>query len=187
MYKLAIGTGCREGELLRLASEDCDIDAGTIRIVKTIDERKEGFFLPLPKSKTGIQTVSVPAFAIAALRLLIPGREPGPLFTTGDGNYVRRSNFVCKGWARLLERAEVPYRKFHTTRHTHASRLLAAGVDPTEVAKRIGDKIETLMRVNAHWIPTESRDTAAKGDEIYKEPSKNKPTSFRARLKAENL
>jgi hypothetical protein len=27
------------------------------------------------------------------------------------------------------------------------------------VAKRIGDRIETLMRVYAHWIPITNRDT----------------------------
>jgi integrase len=45
------------------------------------------------------------------------------------------------------------YRKFHTTRHTHASRLLADEVDQTEVARRLRDRIETLMRVYAHWMP----------------------------------
>jgi hypothetical protein len=64
---------------------------------------------------------------------------------------------------------------------------LAAGVDPAKVAKRIGDKIETLMRVYAHWIPAANRDTAAKVDAIYKEQPKKKPKSFRARLKKENL
>jgi integrase len=107
------------------------------------------------------------------------------VFLTSKGTYLRRSNFVRKEWARLLERAKVPYRKFHTLRHTHASRLLAAGVDPAEVAKRIGDKIETLMRVYAHWIPTDNRDTAAKVDAIYKEQPK-KPASFRERVQAES-
>jgi hypothetical protein len=55
-----------------------------------------------------------------------------------------------------------------------------------EVAKRIGVEIETLMRVYAHWIPTQNRDTAARVDAIYK-PKKPKPKSFRARLKAEKL
>jgi hypothetical protein len=72
---------------------------------------------------------------------------------------------------------------------THASRLLAAGVDPAEVAKRIGDKIETLMRVYAHWIPTANRNTAAKVDAIYgtKAKPKGRAKSFRAMVKNENL
>ena len=111
----------------------------------------------------------MPAFALDAAKRHLDGRAAGPLFTTRTGNYVTRSNFVRKDWTPLLERAGVPYRKFHTLRHTHASRLLAAGVDPAEVAKRIGDRIETLMRVCAHWIPTANRDTAAKVDAIYRE------------------
>jgi integrase len=185
LYKLAIGTGCREGELLCLESTDFDQAAGTVRIVKTLDERKDGFFLNPPKSKSGTRTVSLPAFAFSAAIQHIEGREPGRMFTTADGNYVSRTNFIRKEWKPLLDRAGVAYRKFHTLRHTHASRLLAAGVDPAEVAKRIGDKIETLMRSYAHWIPTTGRDTAAKVDAIYKEPPEKKPASFRARIKAE--
>lgn len=185
LYKLAIGTGAREGELLCLEVEDFDLNAGTVRIVKTLDERKDGFFLNPPKSKTGIRTVSLPAFALGALKRHLEGRSPGPVFTTGDGGYVLRSNFIRKDWAKLLERAKVPYRKFHTTRHTHASRLLAAGVDPAEAAKRIGDRIETLMRVYAHWVPTANRDTAGKLDTIYMDPPK-KPNSFRARIESED-
>ncbi len=108
------------------------------------------------------------------------------MFVTSKGTLLQRSNFIRQDWKPLLERANVPYRKFHTVRHTHAFRLLAAGVDPAEVAKRIGDKIETLIRVYAHWMKS-NQDTAAKVDAIYKEQPKKKPASFRARIKSEIL
>lgn len=162
LYKLAIGTGARQGELFALEREDFDLTAGTVRIVKTLDQRAD----------------SLPTFALEAVRRHIEGRQASPVFTTGDGNYPLRSNFIRKDWAPLLEKAGVKYRKFHTTRHTHASRLLAAGVDPAEVARRIGDKIETLMRVYAHWVPAETRNTAAKVDAIYAEQPKPKPESY---------
>ena len=38
----------------------------------------------------------------------------------------------------------------HDLRHTHASRLIAAGWDPIEVAKRLRDRVETVLRVYAH-------------------------------------
>lgn len=167
LYLLAVGTGAREGELLALEAADFDLAAGTVRIVKTLDDRDDGFHLNQPKSKTGVRTVGLPAFAIEAVRRRLDGRAPGPVFTTETGNYVSRTNFIRKDWRPLLVRAEVKYRKFHTTRHTHASRLLADGVDPGEVAKRIGDRIETLMRVYAHWIPTANRNTADRVDAIY--------------------
>jgi hypothetical protein len=51
-----------------------------------------------------------------------------------------------------------------------ACRLLADGVDPVEVAKRLGDRVETVMRVYAHWIRDVNRDTAARVDAIYGKP-----------------
>lgn len=175
MYALAVATGAREGELLALERDDFDTTAGTVRIVKTLNERAGVFTLNPPKSKTGLRTVSLPTFALDAVRQLCADRAAGPVFTTRTGTYFTRTNFIRKEWKPLLERAEVPYRKFHTLRHTHASRLLAAGVDPAEVAKRIGDRIETLMRVYAHWIPTTNRDTADRIEAIYGTPETNAP------------
>jgi integrase len=172
LYKLAVGTGAREGELLALEGGDFDLEKGTVHIERTLDERKGAFATNPPKSKAGTRTVSLPTFVVDAVRRHLDGRAPGPVFTTGTGTYVSRTNFIRKDWAPLLETAGVKYRKFHTLRHTHASRLLADGVDPGEVAKRIGDKIETLMRSYAHWIPTANRDTAARVDAIYAEPKK---------------
>jgi integrase len=122
-----------------------------------------------------VRTIGLPAFAVDAVLLHLRDREPGPAFTTGSGNYLARSNFVRQDWADLLDAAGVKYRKFHTLRHTHASRLLADGVDPAEVAKRLGDRIETVMRVYAHWIPTAGRYTAARVDAIYGMESETPP------------
>ena len=49
-----------------------------------------------------------------------------------------------------MARAKVPDRKFHTSRHTVASRLLVAGIDPIEFARVLGDSIQTDMRSYAH-------------------------------------
>jgi integrase len=186
LFKVAIGTGAREGEIICLERDDFNLRDGSVRITKTIDETKGVTTIVPPKSKAGTRTVSLPAFALDAVKKHLANREPGPVFVTSTGTLLQRSNFIRQDWTPLLKRANVPYRKFHTVRHTHASRLLAAGVDPAEVAKRIGDKIETLMRVYAHWMKS-NQDTAAKVDAIYKEPPKKKPASFRARVKAENL
>jgi len=167
LYMLAFATGARQGELLSLEAEDVDLEDGTIHIRRTLDERDGGFHLQPPKSAAGVRVVSLPEFALVALRRHMAGRGTGPLFATRGGNYFLRSNFIRKEWEPLCEAAGVPYRKFHSIRHTHASRLLAEGVDPAEVARRIGDSIETLMRSYAHWMRTGGRDTAAKVNSIY--------------------
>jgi integrase len=122
LYNLAIGTGAREGKLLALELADFDLEEDTVRIVKSLDERDGVFILNPLKSKTGVRTVGLPAFAVEALRRHLKDRQPGPVFTTGNGTYMTRTNFIRKGWRPLLAKAEVKYRKFHTTRHTHASR-----------------------------------------------------------------
>lgn len=150
LFAVAAGTGAREGELLALEAADFDLAAGTVRIVKMLDYRDGDFRLQPTKSKSGTRTIDLPAFALDAVRRHLTSRELGPCFTTSEGTYIARTNFIRRDWKGLTARAGVPARKFHTLRHTHASRLLADGVDPAEVARRIGDRIETVMRVYAH-------------------------------------
>jgi integrase len=128
LYELAIGTGARQGELLALERDDFDTEVGTVKISKMLDQRDEGkFVLQPPKSKSGLRTVHLPGFALDAVKAHLKGRKPGPVFTTRTGNYISKSNFVRSYWKPLVEKAKVKYRKFHTLRHTHASRLLADG------------------------------------------------------------
>jgi integrase len=168
LYKVAVGTGARQGEILALERDDFDTEAGTVRISKMLDCRDGGeFVLQPPKSKAGLRTIRLPGFALDAVKAHLKGRGPGAAFTTRTGNYISKSNFVRSYWKPLVEAAKVKYRKFHTLRHTHASRLLADGVGPAEVAKRLGDRIETVMRIYAHWIPSGGQDTADRVDAIY--------------------
>jgi integrase len=48
----------------------------------------------------------------------------------------------------------------HSLRHTHASRLIAAGWDVAEIAARLGDSIPTVMSTYAHEF-----DAARRRDE----------------------
>lgn len=118
---MAVGTGTREGELLALELADFDLPdggTGTVRVNKMLDQRDRAFVLQPPKSKTGFRTVGLPVFAVDAIRAHIAGRAPGPVFTTKNGSYFARSNFIRQDWTDLLGRAGVKYRRFHTLRHT---------------------------------------------------------------------
>ena len=58
------------------------------------------------------------------------------------------------------DRAGLPAITTHGLRHTHASRLIAAGWDPAEIAARLGDTIATTMGTYAHEF-----DAARRRDE----------------------
>lgn len=62
--------------------------------------------------------------------------------------------------------AGIPVGTLHTLRHTHATDLLSNGVPAHVAAARIGDTIETMLKVYAHLLPPSdeqaARDAAAR-------------------------
>lgn len=53
---------------------------------------------------------------------------------------------------------DVPYITFHDLRHTHASMLIAAGVDPVDVSRRLGhESVAFTMRTYAHFFERQRR------------------------------
>ncbi len=128
------------------------------------------FVLQPPKSKSGLRTIRLPGFVLDAVKTHLKGREPGPVFTTKNGTYLAKSSFVRS----YLETARESREGANTENFTpfvtptpHA--FWPMGSTPAEVAKRLGDKIETVMRIYAHWIPSGGKDTADRVDAIYGE------------------
>jgi integrase len=173
LFALAISTGAREGELLGLGWEHLDLDAGTVHFQRSLDQSTEGFRLKPPKTERGRRVVDVPKFAVAALAehrkaMLKEGHASGTVvFCTRTGHFMSKSSFVRQVYAPLLKRAEVHYRKFHTFRHTHVSELLSRGVSVVEVARRIGDRPDVILKTYAHWIPGAGKQIATRLEEMY--------------------
>ncbi len=77
---------------------------------------------------------------------------------------MRRDQFYKSAWRPALTGAGLAEDRFvfHSPRHVAASSMLAEGVNPMAVAGNLGDTLETLQRVYAHWmrddrdVPTEA-------------------------------
>jgi integrase len=174
MIALAFGTGAREGELLALGWQHIDLDGETVHFARSLDHDKGqgGFYFKEPKSERGTRRVELPRFAVAALArhreaMLREGNIAATVFCTKGGQPIGKSNYVRQIWKPLLASAGVPYRKFHAARHTHASRLLMDGTPVPEVARRLGDRQETVVKVYSHYIPGGGADVARKLDGFY--------------------
>lgn len=138
---LAIGTGARRGEIVALRWADLDLDRATVRIERSLEQTKEGIRVKPPKTKAGRRTVSLPAFAINALsehrrqqleiRVAVgAGKllDDAPVFGTVEGGWPNPYS-ISDRWRDAVKSRKLPKVTFHALRHSHASALIAAGLD----------------------------------------------------------
>jgi integrase len=147
---LALGTGMRRGELLALRWDDIDLKGETVRVERSLEETGQGLRFKPPKTKHGRRTISLPPSAVDALRAhrrqqlewrlaLGQGRpEPSALvFCTIEGAPLSPDN-LSRDWPRVTLAKGLPRVKFHALRHSHASALIASGLDVLTVSRRLG-------------------------------------------------
>lgn len=173
LFALAIGTGAREGEILALGWEHVDFEAHTIHIQRTLATVENRFVFKKPKSVRANRVVELPPFALELLlehrkQMVSEGIGRAPVcFCTKTGNPIARTNFVRKVHMPLLAAAGVTYQKFHTFRHTHVSELLHRGESVVDVARRIGDRPEVVLKTYAKFIPGNGERIARRLEEMY--------------------
>lgn len=144
---LQAAVGCRVGEALALDVPDFDPTAGTVSITKTVVKLTGR--VGVPKSQNGVRTIRVPAVALPGLAAAVAGRTAGPLFRSSTGR--RYGHSACDAAMRQLSRdLGLPPGNSHLLRHSVATCLVARGVPIADVAKYIGDSVETLIRTYVH-------------------------------------
>jgi integrase len=81
---------------------------------------------------------------------------------------MRRSYVYDSAWKPALRAAGLPEDRFvfHSLRHFAASSMLAEGAPITAVAGHLGDTVETIQRVYAHWLRDDLEVPAAVLDRI---------------------
>jgi integrase len=138
-------TGCRASEGLGLTPRR--IGDGTITFAAQL--ARDGTLRPL-KTRQSRRSIELTRGLSAALRLAGDRERTFPLLTYHG---------LRDQWADVLKRAKLadPQPVPHDLRHTHASRLIALGWDPVEVGKRLGDRVETILRVYAHEFDARRR------------------------------
>ncbi len=146
IFALCAATGCRVGEASAIRPGDCDPATGLWRVTGTLT-RSHG--VGTPKSANSVRTIRVPAPARPAIAAGIPSRA----YPT-----TRRH------WHRLLDELGLKRRGIHQLRHSVISHALAAGVPLANVARDVGDAVETLVRVYMH--PTPGKDVCGAMEDL---------------------
>lgn len=147
---LALATGLRRGELLGLQWGDVGLDAGTLRVERSVEETKAGLRVKPPKTKRGRRNLNLPPETIAMLRAhkvetlkvrLALGManivSDTLVFSTVGGDLLSPDN-LSRDWRRVSTSRKLPRVSFHALRHTHASVLIRKGVDILTISRRLG-------------------------------------------------
>src|SRR5207248_1299201 len=75
---------------------------------------------------------------------------------------------IRRSWAKALKLAGIPYFWVYNLRHTHASRLSAAGVSDLFVAQMIGHSSPSILQTYARTIDDSRRDAIRKLEDLRK-------------------
>lgn len=158
---LTFYTGIRLGELCALKWCDLDFEAGTISITKTVSRvknpqpqgKKTALLVGTPKSLKSRRKIPLPKFLQDAL-MDYKEKCPDENFFLFSGTEDPPDPRVYeKLFKNVLKSAGVKERKFHTTRHTFATRALEVGVDIKTLSEILGHSSVTItLNIYAHSL-----------------------------------
>ena len=176
LWRLAVTTGMRRGEMLALRWADVDLDRGEIYVRRTLTRGEHGLMFGEPKSAKGKRSIAITQSSVAELqkhcrRQAERRLQVGPLwddtdlvFERGNGR-VLHGNVVGNRFRNLTKKLGLPRIRFHDLRHTAATLMLANGEHPKIVQERLGHSdISMTLNKYSHVTMGMQRDAADRLD-----------------------
>jgi integrase len=166
LASLALATGMRRNEMLALRWRDVDLDAGRLTVEQSLEQTAaHGIRIKAPKTKRGRRTISLPASTVTDLRghwraqqeqrlALGMGRAPADsvVLASYDGS-PQSPTAVSQAWPVAMAAIGMSGVTLHSLRHTHASMLIAAGMDILTISRRLGHSSPTTtLGVYGHLV-----------------------------------
>ena len=132
---LALSTGARKMEILRLTWNDIDFR----RQVITLQETKNGERRVLP--------LTGHALAVLSCHAKVRRTDSHFIFPSRNG---KQSFDIRRAWEAALRKAGVPDFRFHDLRHSAASYLAMNGASLAEISEVLGHKTLAMVKRYAH-------------------------------------
>ena len=165
-FQFLVGTGLRFGEATALTPKDFDLDGPmpSVKVTKAWKEDEDrGHYIGPPKTKKSRRTVSLAPSTIEAVRPLVEAAGDGYVFTLKRGGVIRSGALYNRAWEPALVKSGYTKTKVgligdaprvHDIRHTHASWLVASGMQIFALSRRLGhESVTTTMDRYSHLLP----------------------------------
>ncbi len=155
---LSLYTGLRIGELCALTWGEIDIVNQLIYIRKTLFRIKNPYgaspktivVIDTPKSKNSVRIIPIPTFMISALAKQKRDQPDHYYFLTCSENHTEPRTYSLR-YRSFLKKLDIPYRKFHSLRHTFATECVKSGVDIKSLSELLGhSSVKTTLEKYMH-------------------------------------
>lgn len=152
---MCLYTGLRVGEMCGLKWEDINFKTNSLTVKRTIerikndsDNSKTILIESTPKSDTSNRVVPIPKFIIDLLKQF---KSNDDYFLLSNSIVLYDTRLLQAFYYRTLKKCNINKCKFHTLRHTFATRATEAKMDVKTLSELLGhSKIETTLRLYVH-------------------------------------
>ena len=175
---LLVTAGLRRGELLALKWEDVDFKNNILKIRRNMVCGEKDAIIKSPKTESGIRDIHLGEDVMKVLKAeRIKYMEDALLYGVGfqnlgfvirqeDGSPIKPDSMTRK-WTRFVEREGLPKIRLHDLRHSNATALIQAGVNPKVVQQRLGHSdVNITLNTYTHVLPEMDVEAAEKLDAI---------------------
>lgn len=167
------GTGIRWGEAQSLQVRDVNVQAKTLRVTKAIKwhPHAAGRKVGPPKTKLSTRTITLPDPVVVVLARHMKDKDGRDLlFTMPQGGALWHRTFWSRYWVPACNAAGLtdPRPGPHSLRHSHASWLIARGVNLTVIQRRLGhSSIKITSDLYGHLLPDIQVAAAKAAGEVF--------------------
>lgn len=172
LYRLALSTGMRPGEIRALRWDDIDLEGGVVIVQRTMTRDRGDHIVVGDSTKTGRDRENlIPSGVVEALKAwgrqqkrnrlaALAWHDDDLVFDRGDGRFLPYTRWQLYH-QRLVERAGVRKITPHQIRHTNATIELRAGTNIKLISERLGHQsIKTTLDLYAHTSREDHRRAA---------------------------
>ncbi len=161
---ISLYTGLRIGEVCALRWADINFENGSLTVNGTQTRTENGVEITSPKSKSSKREIPIPPFLMSKIKNL---NHNGDFIISKHGKAIDVRTYR-RHFKSVLKSAKLPDMKYHSLRHTFATRALEVGMDYKTLSEILGhSSVGITLDLYAHSLKEHKIKEMSKLGEIY--------------------